>query len=283
MASPFQRAYPPIQPAPGIAYWFPFQANKLIVQGNDQHITLIQRTLEDMASLHPSSVLYLGTLNDIPCLACEISPEQDLPDQWRAINMRLLSSQLDTAANGIAGYASHLLHWQSHHKYCPNCAHPTASIPASWGRICPDCGYSSYPTVTPAILVLVHDGGDKVLLVHKPEWHNRRSIIAGFVEPGETLEECVQREVQEEVGADVTDITYIGNQPWPYPDQLMVGFMARYSGGTIQPDQQELDAADWYEFDNLPELPPPTSLARQLVIQWVAQRQQQRTSAHVSN
>src|SRR6266568_593325 len=114
MASPFQRAYPPIKPASGIVYWFPFQANKLIVQENDQHITLIQRDEEDMAFLKPSSVLYLGTLNNIPCLACEISPEQDLPDNWRAINMRLLSGQLDTVASGVAGYASHLLHWQSH-------------------------------------------------------------------------------------------------------------------------------------------------------------------------
>lgn len=281
MASPFQRAYPPAQPAPGIAYWFPFQANKLIVQENGQHITLIQRDEEGMAFLRPSPVLYLGTLNNIPCLACEVGPEQDLPDNWRAINMRLLSSQLDIFASGIAGYANHLLHWQSHHKYCPNCAHITEPIPASWGRICPNCGYSSYPAVTPAVLVLVHDGGDRVLLVHKPGWNNRRSIIAGFVEPGETLEECVQREVQEEVGADVTDIIYTGNQPWPYPDQLMVGFMARYSGGTIQADQEELDAADWYTFDNLPEMPPPSSLARQIVIKWVAQREQQRASASI--
>jgi len=150
-------------------------------------------------------------------------------------------------------------------------------VPASWGRICPHCSYSSYPTVTPAILVLVHDE-DRVLLVHKIGWTNRRSIIAGFVEPGETLEECARREIQEEVGAEVTDITYVGNQPWPYPDQLMVGFTARYSAGPAQPDNVELDAADWYTFDNLPELPPPLSLARQIIMQWVSSRQQQKTS-----
>ena len=276
MVSPFQRAYPPAQPAPGIAYWFPFRANKMLVQAVNEHIELIQSEEGDMASLIADSALYLGELNSIPCLACEVRPEADLPDDWRAIDIRTLFGQLDDSTYSVAGYAAHLLHWQGHHHYCSNCGHTTESIPASWGRICPHCGYNSYPTVTPAILVLVHDG-DKVLLVHKIGWTNRRSIIAGFVEPGETLEECARREIQEEVGAEVTDITYVGNQPWPYPDQLMVGFTARYSAGPAQPDNVELDAADWYTFDNLPELPPPLSLARQIIMQWVSSRQQQKT------
>jgi len=109
-------------------------------------------------------------------------------------------------------------------------------------RQCPNCGYIGYPPVTPAILVLVHDG-PRVLLAHKSGWGTMHSIIAGFVVPGESLEECVQREVKEAVGVEITDITYVSSQPWPFPHQLMVGFMARYVSGEICPDQTEIDQA----------------------------------------
>jgi NAD+ diphosphatase len=122
--------------------------------------------------------------------------------------------------------------------------------------------------VTPAILALVYDD-HRVLLVGKPGWGQRRSIIAGFVEPGETLEECVSREVLEEAGLEVTDVTYIASQPWPYPDQLMVGFTARYAGGELHLDGNELAAGDWYTPDKLPDLPPPVSLAHHIIMQWV--------------
>jgi NAD+ diphosphatase len=115
----------------------------------------------------------------------------------------------------------------------------------------------------------VHKGED-ALLVHKPGWGKRYSIIAGFVEPGESLEGCVQREVREEVNVEISEISYIGSQPWPFPHQLMVGFIARYVSGEAQPDQQELDDIAWFHHDALPELPPSLSLARQIIMTWVA-------------
>jgi NAD+ diphosphatase len=148
----------------------------------------------------------------------------------------------------------------------------TEPLSGGWGRQCPNCDHITYPPVTPAILVLVHDG-ENVLLVHKPDWGKRYSIIAGFVEPGESLEGCVQREVREEVNVEVSDIRYIGSQPWPFPHQLMVGFTARYVLGEIRPDQQELDRAAWFHYNALPELPPPLSLARQIITTWVASQQ----------
>jgi NAD+ diphosphatase len=123
--------------------------------------------------------------------------------------------------------------------------------------------------VTPAILVLVYDE-DRMLLTHKPGWGKRYSCIAGFVEPGESLEGCVQREVHEEVGLQVTDIHYVGSQPWPFPHQLMVGYTARYAAGTLHIDQQELDDARWFRADALPEFPPPQSLAHQIIVGWLA-------------
>jgi NAD+ diphosphatase len=138
----------------------------------------------------------------------------------------------------------------------------------AWSRSCTNCTHIGYPPVTPAILVLVHDG-ERVLLAHQPGWGSRYSILAGFVEPGESLEECVRREVMEEVSIEITDITYIGSQPWPFPHQLMIGYIARYVSGEIRIQEQELDDAAWFHIDQLPELPSPISLSRQIVTKWV--------------
>jgi NAD+ diphosphatase len=275
MIPSFQRAYPPAQPISGPAYWFPFWNRKLLVRRQDNGVVVIEGTEADIAFLNPASMLYLGAFNGKPYIAFEVTGEPATPDGWEEVDLRSLFGLLAEPAYRLAGYANHLINWQNHHHYCPNCAHPTEPIPASWGQVCPNCGFISYPTVTPAVLVLVHDG-DKVLLVHKKEWGpNRRSIIAGFVEPGETLEECVRREVYEEVGLQIDNIAYKGSQPWPYPDQLMAGFTARYAGGDIRLDLQELDAAEWYRYDNLPELPGTLSLSYQIIVSWANSKKQE--------
>ena len=138
------------------------------------------------------------------------------------------------------------------------------------GAALPDCQHSRYPQVSPAVLALVHDGADRVLLAHKPGWGDRYSILAGFVLPGESLEECVRREVQEEVGAEVTDLVYQGSQPWPFPHQLMIGYTARYVSGDLRLDEQELDHAAWFSAAQLPSLPPALSLSRQIIDAWRA-------------
>lgn len=134
-----------------------------------------------------------------------------------------------------------------------------------WARHCTNCSYIGYPPVTPAIMVLVHDG-ERMLLARNVGWKQLYSVIAGFVEPGETLEDCVRREVAEEVGLSVTDITYVGSQPWPFPHQLMLGFTARYAGGHLCPDPHEIADAGWFSPHTLPaELPGVTSLAWRLI------------------
>jgi NAD+ diphosphatase len=120
-------------------------------------------------------------------------------------------------------------------------------------------------------LALVHDG-DRILLAHKPGWGARRSILAGFTLPGESLEECVHREVLEESGVRVDKLSYFGSQPWPFPQQLMIGFFAQYVAGVIQIDAEELEGADWYDFRQLPPLPPPLSLSRQMIDAWAQSR-----------
>ncbi len=135
-------------------------------------------------------------------------------------------------------------------------------------RRCAQCGHERFPQVSPAVLILVHDGADRILLAHKPGWGDRYSILAGFVLPGESLEECVQREVEEEVGVRVTDLQYVGSQPWPFPHQLMIGFTARHRSGDIRIDTLELDHAAWFDANALPALPPPLSLSRQMIDAW---------------
>ena len=134
---------------------------------------------------------------------------------------------------------------------------------------CPNCGREVYPAISTAILVLVRKG-DSILLVHARNFKGRfNSLVAGFLETGETLEECVAREVKEETGLDVKNITYFGNQPWPYPSGLMVGFIADYAGGEITLQDEELSSGDFYTRDHLPELPRKLSLARKMIDWWL--------------
>jgi NAD+ diphosphatase len=213
----------------------------------------------------------LGTLEGKPYLTFNIDTDAHLPTDWKLLGLRELYGQLDEEVYGLVGYAAQILQWSRNSRFCPACATETVSLPETWGRKCPNCGYNSYPPVSPAILVLVHDNdGKNVLMAHKPGWGKRYGLIAGFVEPGESLEDCVRREAVEEAGIEVDDIVYMGNQPWPYPHQLMVGFSARYIGGTTQADQVELDDVRWFNRDDLPlQLPPPFSLAYMMISQWL--------------
>jgi NAD+ diphosphatase len=271
MSRLFQRVYPPTQPAPGPALWFPFRGGDLLVREYEKGVSIFKGLQEDIAFLHPRSQLYFGTFRNLPCIACTCPTEEAVPVGWHAIGLRALFGQVDDVSYGLAGYALHLLYWENHSRYCPACATPLESIPGGWGRRCPNCDYHGYPPVTPAILVLIHDN-DRILLTHKPGWGQRHSIIAGFVEPGESLEQCVRREIFEEVGLEVDTITYVHSQPWPYPDQLMIGFTAHYAGGLVQPDNHELDGAAWYNFAALPPLPAPSSLSHHMITNWATSR-----------
>ncbi|GAC1647478.1 MAG: NAD(+) diphosphatase [Ktedonobacteraceae bacterium] len=272
----FVRAYPPSQPTANSAYWLPFIRGELLIGSHERSITFISASSQEIqALLQPQEVLYIGTWNDVPCLACEVGVEFVIPDGWRTLSLWSLFGKLDEVAYGIVGYAIQLLYWRQTSRFCPVCGHVPQDEVGTWGRHCPHCGHTAYPHVTPAILALVHDG-ERMLLTHKPGWGKHYSCIAGFTEPGESLEECVQREIYEEVGLEVTDIQYVGSQPWPFPHQLMVGYTARYIGGTLHLDQQELDDALWFAIDALPEMPPPMSLAHSIIMTWVERARQKR-------
>jgi NAD+ diphosphatase len=266
------RAYPPAAPAPGPAVWLPFYRGELLIPvGDGSMATLHRGTPSSVEALSLNGPLYLGTLGETPCLAAEADPDGDLPEGWAAVSLRDLFGKVSDAEYSLAGYAAQILYWRRTSVFCPVCGHRTEARNGDWGRHCPECGHVGYPHLSPATLILVHDG-PRLLLAQKPGWGSRWSILAGFVEPGESLEECVRREVKEEVGVDVGALAYAGSQPWPFPHQLMVGFTAQYTSGDIRPDGEELERAAWFTRETLPDLPSPVSLSRQMIDTWIAQK-----------
>lgn len=268
----FIRTYPPAEPAPGPAYWLPFRHGELVLQGNG-----LVRGENPFEGLMRGRAYYLGTLDGLPCLAFDVPNETELSDGYRTVGLRALYGLLPDAEYALSGYASQILHWETDHRFCDHCGGKVEPEGGTWGKKCPDCGRTAYPPVVPAVLLLIHDGGDRVLMAQKPGWGKRFSIIAGFVEPGESLEDCCVREALEEVGVAVDRPQYGGSQAWPFPHQIMIGFTARYLGGEVVIDETELAHAAWFSYDDLPELPPPLSLSRQLIDAWVAGRR----AAHV--
>ena len=170
----------------------------------------------------------------------------------------------------LAGRALQTLAWNRDHAFCGRCGTPTEHLPGERARGCPNCGLAAYPRLAPAVIVLIERDG-AALLCHGVRFPGRMySCLAGFVEPGESLEECVHREIREEAGIEVRDLRYAGSQPWPFPHSLMVGFSAQYAGGDLVLDPSEIVDGGWYRPDALPDLPPYPSIARRLIDEWIA-------------
>jgi len=261
----FRRLYPPASAPRGPVLWVLLRGADVLI--SDDRRVLHPGTSDDPGGIAVAERLLLGALEDTPVLAGGLDPEAPIPPGFQAVGLRTLLAEAEPQAASLAVYAAQLVRWQQIGRYCPSCGQPATPIEGTWGRACPSCGYSSYPPVSPAVIVLVHDG-DRALLTSKPGWGKRYSLVAGFVEPGETLEECVVREVREEVGVEVSELSYVGSQPWPFPNQIMIGFLARYAGGEIAIDTAELADARWFERTALPELPPPYTISRQIIELW---------------
>jgi NAD+ diphosphatase len=261
----FTRLYGPATAIAGPVRWLPMRGRDLIVRQTDDACTLLADT-EDRFT--PDDPLVLGELDGVTYLACDAPAALELPEGWRAIDLWRLYGNIPEPDWMIAGYAAHILHWRRTSAHCPVCGHVMGPMGTEWMRQCPQCAHQRYPQISPAVLILVHDGADRILLSHQPGWGEMYSILAGFVLPGESLEECVRREVEEEVNVHVTDLVYAGSQPWPFPQQLMIGFTARYADGEIRIDEQELDRAAWFAAGGLPPLPPTLSLSRRMIDTW---------------
>jgi len=247
------------------ALWFVFQAGKLLIRaGNEGQPIPRSRDLTDL-KIAPIRKQYLGRWEGLPCYAAELANNKTLAEGFAFEGLRQLFGRLEEDMIWVAGRANQLTDWNQSHQFCGRCGHATEDKHNERAKICPACKLVNYPRVSPAIIVAVVK--DNQILLGR----NRRfkggfySVLAGFAEPGESLEECVAREVDEEVGITVKNIRYFGSQPWPFPNSLMVGFIADYAGGRIDVDKSEIIEAAWFSPQNLPPIPPKISIARQLI------------------
>ncbi|MGD9792615.1 MAG: NAD(+) diphosphatase [Acidimicrobiia bacterium] len=216
----------------------------------------------DVTTLH-----YLGSREGTAVWAAEIAEKPPFPFS----DLRKLYGELDEIDWTIAGRAVQIVEWDRTHRFCGRCGTATEHSDNDRSRKCPSCGLLAYPRLAPAIITLVLRGNDEVLLgrgVNFPG--NMYSCLAGFVEPGETLEQAVIREIREEVGVEVTNPRYIQSQPWPFPHSLMIGFTCEWVSGEIDIDPAEIADAKWYRRGELPFTPPTMSIAGRLIEAWKA-------------
>jgi NAD+ diphosphatase len=245
--------------------WFAFQKSELLLVRSDDGIQLPH--CHDLAELGLSSVrsVYLGTYSERHCYVAELAHTETPPAGHELQGLRSVLGGPDPALGTLAGRAFQIMEWDRNHQYCGRCGTPTQVRLDERSRVCPSCRMTSYPPVSPAIMILIVRGRE-ILLARKKDWpQGRYSALAGFVEPGEQLEDTVHRETMEEVGLQIKNLRYFGSQPWPFPHQLMIAFTAEYAAGEITPDGVEIEEAAFFDVDNLPNLPAGISISRRMI------------------
>ena len=207
----------------------------------------------------------IGRLDEIRCCTAEIPGDFPIPRGFELIELRTLYGLFPEPALSAVSRAVMVLQFHKAVKFCSRCGTVMEGSSKELLKTCPSCRYLSYPRISPAVIVLIRKKNAVLLAhnIHFPE--NLYSCIAGFVDPGENLEEAVQREIREEVGIEVRNITYFGSQPWPFPNSLMLGFTADYASGIITPDNVEITDAGWFTGDAMPDLPMGGSISRHLI------------------
>jgi NAD+ diphosphatase len=216
----------------------------------------------------PGDGLFLGTLDGRWCFAIDVRDDPDV-DLTLFRDLRQLWGTLDEVTWTVAGRAAQLVDWDRTHRFCGQCAAATEPARGERARRCPRCDLVAFPRLAPAVITLIERDDGRILLARNPNFPVPFfSLLAGFVEPGETLEQAVERETFEEVGVTVGDITYWGSQPWPFPHSLMVGFRARYLEGEFVLQADEIAEAGWFGRDELPMVPPTMSIAGRMIQQW---------------
>ncbi len=259
------RTVPPPSLDPGAGRWYHVRRGEVLVVGDDGLPPEAQGAATD------TEAIFLGLDDGVGCWAVGVDATSPAPDAAAWVPLLDLGSLLSPQGWTIAGRAVQLVEWLRTSRWCGRCATPTRLDAIERAVRCPTCGLNVYPRLAPAVIVLVHRD-DEMLLARNGRFRGSMfSTVAGFVEPGETLEETVHREVAEEVGVRLRDLRYVASQPWPFPHSLMVGFWAEWAGGEIEVDGDEIVEAGWFRPGSLPQLPPPLSIARRLIDGWMDQ------------
>ena len=254
------------------AWWFAFKGDRLLVTQEPSLLSI--PCLIDFSELGLSALCqhYLGLLEGRHCYAVGLNDDVTPPAGMSFEGLRQIYGRLDEDLFWVAARAVQIVDWDRTHWCCSRCGTQLKTSPSFRAKECPQCGLLQFPRLAPAIIVLVEHGNELLLARSRHFASGMYSVLAGFVEPGETLEEAVVREVKEEVGVDVKDIRYFGSQPWPFPHSLMIGFTATYAGGEISLDDTEIEDAGWFTIDKLPSIPSKISIARKLIDWFIAKQ-----------
>jgi NAD+ diphosphatase len=250
--------------------WFVFQDGLLWVnakgKGIDTFPTFQVIGARSLNGLQPGIA---GQFKGRDCYYMVVDHWHNAPRGFEFVNIRSLYDVTGAGLFQLTGHVQQIAHWDQSNRFCGRCGHAMDQKQDERAKHCSHCHLVVYPRISPAVIVAI-TRGDQILLASNARFKGHiHSILAGFVEVGESLEECIHREIMEEANIEVGDLRYFDSQPWPFPDSLMIGFFAKYKSGELKIDGKELTTAGWYSKDNLPELPLPFSIARRMIDYWL--------------
>ena len=248
-------------------YYFCFSGEDVLVRKSGEGGLFPLLTAEKAKEFGFQHECFIGSLNGKPCFSAA-KADKLVPDEYQWTGLRDLYLTDEKELSDVAGYAKQIFDWNRNFRFCGRCAAETVALPGEHARLCERCQLINYPRISPAIITAVIKG-NQILLARGLKFSDKQmfSVLAGFLEPGESLEECVRREVFEEVGIGVTNVRYFKSQSWPFPDSLMIGFTAEYQSGDIKINETEIAEAGWFNADALPKVPARRSISSEL-IQW---------------
>lgn len=257
------------------AIWLIFNEGQILQPNSDEH--LLECTWQDLAFAHAyrEQVIKIGSYKGLPCFLIDMGNEKVEQQHLSLIALRDLLNECSDHFFGIAARAWQIALFVRTHRFCGQCGSTMQQIDWEMAMQCSRCHHRCYPRISPCIIVAIRHQ-DKILLAQgKPQQsRNMYSVLAGFVESGETLEQSVHREVFEEVGVTIKNLRYVSSQPWPFPHALMMGYLADYDSGDIKVDGKEILRAGWFDIDELPNIPPKLSIAGQLIEKTISDIQQ---------
>ncbi len=252
------------------AHAFAFRDDRVLVLAVDDDTLVLPLHAQLVQAGVSGTPHFLGMLGQRACVALDLCADAAEPAGMRFVGLRSLFFKVPDDLLALAARAFQVVDFERNHRYCGRCGAATLARDHERARECPACKLVAYPRVSPAMMALVTRGRQLLLARAHRFAPGMFSALAGFVEPGETIEDCVRREVREEVGVEVADITYFASQSWAFPHSLMIAFTATHAGGDIRLEDEEIAEARWFDVDDLPKLPMGVSIARRLIDATVA-------------